>query len=90
MASPINTSKDGSRPVRSVALGVALANPDHALTGDRRRAPHPDVGRRCSRDAGLGRLSPIVADAHGHGIGAYRAAGRAALVQRELDWLETR
>lgn len=31
--------------------------------------------------------SPIVADALGHNAGSYRAAGRAALLQRELDWL---
>ena len=33
--------------------------------------------------------SPIVADALGHDAGAYRAAGRATLLQRELDWLRT-
>lgn len=31
--------------------------------------------------------SPIVADALGHDADAYRAMGRAALLQRELDWL---
>jgi type 1 glutamine amidotransferase len=34
--------------------------------------------------------SPIVADALGHDAGAYRAAGRAALLHRELNWLGTR
>lgn len=32
--------------------------------------------------------APIVADALGHDAGSYRAVGRAALLQRELDWLE--
>jgi hypothetical protein len=31
--------------------------------------------------------SPIVADALGHNAGSYQAAGRATLLQRELDWL---
>ena len=31
--------------------------------------------------------SPIVADALGHDAASYRAAGRATLLQRELDWL---
>jgi hypothetical protein len=34
--------------------------------------------------------SSIIADALGHDAGSYRAAGRAALLQRELDWLESR
>ncbi len=33
--------------------------------------------------------APIVADALGHDLGAYRSAGRAELLQRELAWLET-
>lgn len=33
--------------------------------------------------------SPIVADALGHDAGSYRAAGRATLLQQELDWLRT-
>ena len=32
--------------------------------------------------------SPIVADALGHDAGSYRAPGRVALLQRELDWLQ--
>ena len=31
--------------------------------------------------------SPIVVDALGHDVGAYRAPGRITLLQRELDWL---
>lgn len=93
------------------APGVALANPDHALTAgldqlaiaderytrmwvdDASRVflEHEEGGQRhplaWTRVWGA---SPIVANALGHDIGAYRAAGRAALVQRELDWLETR
>ena len=34
--------------------------------------------------------SPIAADALGHDAGAYRAPGRVALLQRELDWLRAR
>jgi type 1 glutamine amidotransferase len=32
--------------------------------------------------------SPIVVDALGHDVGAYRATGRVRLLQRELDWLQ--
>ena len=34
--------------------------------------------------------SPIVVDALGHDVGAYRAPGRITLLPRELDWLEGR
>jgi hypothetical protein len=33
--------------------------------------------------------SPIVADALGHDANAYRGSGRAMLLERELDWLES-
>lgn len=33
--------------------------------------------------------APIVVDALGHDAGSYRAPGRAALLQRELDWLQS-
>lgn len=33
--------------------------------------------------------SPIVADALGHDTDAYAALGRAALLEKELDWLQT-